>query len=226
LGGTINLSVSTAAPLTYQWYRGLTPVSGATNQTFTISNATLAAVGSYYVAVTTLNGVVSSANVLVYTPAPPPPPRTFQQDSDGFLVIEAEHFTGSTRAPDGHAWVVQADRNGFSGTGYVQPLADSGVNLGSTPGFITNGARLDFTVNFTKTGTHYYWFRGGEPAAAGNGDRTRRHRRARPSEPGHSLPPYVHHHRMELGSQSYPGFHRSDRRAAHDQRLMRGRLLF
>ena len=172
LGGTINLSVGvdSAAPPTYQWYRGLTPVSGATNQTLTIPNATLAAVGSYYVAVTTLNGVALSANVLVYTPAPAPQPRVFQQDSNGFLVVEAEHFTGSTRAPDGHAWVVQADRAGFSGTGYVQPLADSGVNLGSTLGFITNGARLDFTVNFTKTGTHYYWFRGGEPAAAGNGD--------------------------------------------------------
>jgi len=172
LGGTINLSVGvdSAAPPTYQWYRGLTAVSGATNQTFTIANATLAAVGSYHVAVTTLNGVALSANVLVYTPAPAPQPRVFQQDSNGFLVVEAEHFTGSTRAPDGHAWVVQADRNGFSGTGYVQPLADSGVNLGSTLGFITNGARLDFTVNFTKTGTHYFWFRGGEPAAAGNGD--------------------------------------------------------
>jgi hypothetical protein len=81
LGGTINLSVGvdSAAPPTYQWYRGLTAVSGATNQTFTIANATLAAVGSYHVAVTTLNGVALSANVLVYTPAPAPQPRVFQQ---------------------------------------------------------------------------------------------------------------------------------------------------
>ena len=172
LGGTVNLSVGvdSAASPSYQWYRGITAVAGATNRTLTISNATSAAVGSYYIAVSTLNGLVNSANAFVYTPATAPQQRVFQQNSAGLLVIEAENFTGSTRAPDGHAWVVNSDRGGFSGTGYVQPLADTGVNLGSTLGFITNGARLDFTVNFTKTGTHYYWFRGGEPRAAGDGD--------------------------------------------------------
>jgi len=86
------------------------------------------------------------------------------------LVIEAEDFTGSSRAPDGHVWVVQADRTGFSGTGYMQPLPDAGVNLGSGPGFITNGPRLDFSVNLTQIGTNYLWVRGGEPRAAGDGD--------------------------------------------------------
>ncbi len=171
LGGTINLSVGvdSAAPPRYQWYRGLTAVPGATNQTLTIANATLAAVGSYYVAVTTMNGTVNSANAFVYTPAPAPPQRIFQQDSAGLLVIEGESFTGSTRASDGHAWVVNSDRSGFSGTGYVQPLGDTGVNVGSALTF-TNAARLDFTVNLTKTGTNYFWFRGGEPRAAGDGD--------------------------------------------------------
>jgi hypothetical protein len=67
VGGTINLSVGvdSAAPPTYQWFRGLTPVPGATNPTLTISNATLADAGPYDVVVTTVNGVVRSANVLV-----------------------------------------------------------------------------------------------------------------------------------------------------------------
>jgi hypothetical protein len=172
LGATINLSVGvdSAAPPTYQWYRGITAISGATNRTLTIPNATLAAVGSYYVTVTTVNGVVPSANALVYTAASAPSARTFQQDSAGLLVVEAENFTGSNRAPDGHVWVAQTDRTGFSGVGYVQPLPDNAVNIGNGLGFITNSPRLDFTVNFTKAGTNYLWFRGGEPRAAGDGD--------------------------------------------------------
>jgi len=172
LGSTFSFSVGvdSAGPPTYQWYRGITAVLGETNRTLTIANATLAAVGSYYVAVTNSNGGVLSANALAYTPAPAPQQRTFQQDSAGLLVIEAEDFTGSSRAPDGHVWVVQADRTGFSGTGYMQPLPDAGVNLGSGPGFITNGPRLDFSVNLTQIGTNYLWVRGGEPRAAGDGD--------------------------------------------------------
>jgi hypothetical protein len=172
LGGTINLSVGvdSAAPPAYQWYRGITAIAGATNRTLTIANATLAAVGTYYVSATTVNGSVNSANVLVYTPAPAPQPRNFQQDSAGLLVMEAENFTGMNRAPDGHVWVVQSERAGFSGTGYVQPLPDSGVNIGNGLGFLTNSPRLDFTVNFSKTGTNYLWFRGGEPRGAGDGD--------------------------------------------------------
>lgn len=172
LGGTINLSVGvdSAAPPQYQWYRGLTPVAGATNRTLTISNATFAHAGPYYVAVKTVNGTVNSANVLVYTPAPPPPQRIFQQGSTGLVVMEAENYYNFVRAPDGHAWFPQADRSGYVGTGFVQALPDSGVNNGAYPALLTASPRLDYQVNFTKTGTHYVWLRGGARLADGGGD--------------------------------------------------------
>jgi hypothetical protein len=130
----------------------------------------LADAGPYHVVVSTVNGDVVSASVLVYTPAAAPARRTFEQDGTGLVVIEAENYYDSIRAPDGHVWYPQTDRSGYVGTGYVQALADSGVNNGAYPAFLTDSPRLDFKVNFTKTGTHYVWLRGGSRLSDGAGD--------------------------------------------------------
>jgi hypothetical protein len=67
--------------------------------------------------------------------------------------------------------VVSADdRPGYVGTGYVQAMADSGINNSAYPAFLTDSPRLDFKVNFTKTGTHYVWLRGGARLSDGAGD--------------------------------------------------------
>lgn len=170
-GGTINFSVAATSslPITYQWFKDGVAISGETNSTLTINNATADALGAYYVAVSNENGPVNSNQVLALTPVTAPG-LTFQEDGTGMTVIETEHYFAATTAPDGHLWVPLKSRAGYSGAGYMSVLPDSAINLGNGAGFITNGARLDFRIAFVATGIHYIWLRGGDPTAGGAGD--------------------------------------------------------
>jgi hypothetical protein len=171
VGGTIVLSVTanSSLPITYQWLKDGNAIAGATNSSLTIANATTGAIGVYSVAVSNENGTVNSTRVSALT-AVVAPGLTFQQDGTGMTVIETEHYFAAVTAPDGHVWVPLNSRAGFSGTGYMSPLPDAGVNLGNGIGFLTNGPRLDFRIVFATTGTNYLWIRGGDPLADGAGD--------------------------------------------------------
>jgi hypothetical protein len=169
-GGTISFSVTatSAQPLTYQWFKDGVALTGQTNATLTINNATDNDMGSYHVAVSNENGAVNSNQALALT-AVTAPGLTFRQDATGAVVIEAEHYFAARSAADGHLWVPLKARAGASGTNYMQILPDSGINVGNNPGF-ENGAQLDFKIEFNRAGTHYLWVRGGDPVAGGAGD--------------------------------------------------------
>lgn len=85
-------------------------------------------------------------------------------------VMEAENYYEATPAFNGHVWVPVSGRAGYSGSGYMVALPDSGDNRGNDLAFLTNSARLDFKVAFTVTGTNYIWLRGGDPFGTGSGD--------------------------------------------------------
>lgn len=91
-------------------------------------------------------------------------PEPFRQNDLGFVVIEAENF--HTNAPGQlHDWTFATTPTAFSGDGTMYALPDSGDNPGM-PDAMTISPRLDYKVSFTKTGTHYLWFRGSD----GGGD--------------------------------------------------------
>ncbi len=86
----------------------------------------------------------------------------FQQDPgpDGIVSMEAENFDENVPNPP-HTWIFITDPEGFSGTGAMQSTpTDPGGGAGNDTGYVENSPRLDFEVNFTKTGTHYIWIRG------------------------------------------------------------------
>jgi len=60
-GGSVTLSAALVTGATYQWYNGLLPVAGA------ITNSYIATVGGNYTLKITLNGCVSSSNVITVT---------------------------------------------------------------------------------------------------------------------------------------------------------------
>jgi len=83
----------------------------------------------------------------------------FQQDegSDGIVSIEAEHYANN--APQGgHQWTFVTSPCDYSDEGVMEATPDSGTNQDT--GYAANSPRLDFLVDFVKTGTHYVWVRG------------------------------------------------------------------
>lgn len=85
----------------------------------------------------------------------------FYQDdiSDGLLTMEAENY--DVVIPQGdHTWELVTDPVGFSGTGAMRALPDTGDLIINEPGdYLTQSPRLDYEVNFVKSGTHYVWIR-------------------------------------------------------------------
>ena len=84
----------------------------------------------------------------------------YQQEAgpDGIVSMEAENFDENT--PQGsHTWDFVTDPAGFSGTGAMRAMPNDGTLINEPGQFLVQCPRLDFEVNFTKSGTHYIWVR-------------------------------------------------------------------
>ncbi len=81
---------------------------------------------------------------------------------DGIVSVEAENFDENT--PQGsYMWQFATDIAGFCGTGFMRAMpAGGGEPTGGNRNldYVARSPRLDFEVNFIKTGTHYVWVRG------------------------------------------------------------------
>ncbi len=66
-GGSVTMTASFAGtmPMTYQWYKGSSPVAGATGTTFTLANVTSSDTGSYSVKATNGGGSTNTAGAVV-----------------------------------------------------------------------------------------------------------------------------------------------------------------
>lgn len=82
----------------------------------------------------------------------------FRQDSgsDGIISIEAENYDNNV-AQGGHQWVLVGETDGFTGDAGMQALPNIRVN--NVTDYVTKSPRLDYNINFVKTGTHYIWLR-------------------------------------------------------------------
>jgi type II secretory pathway pseudopilin PulG len=91
----------------------------------------------------------------------------FQQDegSDGIVSMEAEHYTANT-PQGGHQWTLVTSPIGYLDEGAMEATPDIGTNQNLD--YAANSPRLDFLVNFVKTGTHYVWVRGYGKDGAGD----------------------------------------------------------
>src|SRR5262245_9117073 len=101
-------------------------------------------------------GVMIATGETVAVPGDP-----FQQASDGIVSIEAEHPDANV-ANGGQSFVASSEA-GASGSALIAS-PNSGVVRDT--GYAASSPRLEYRVNFVKTGTHYIWARGVGKTAA------------------------------------------------------------
>jgi hypothetical protein len=94
-----------------------------------------------FVLVAGLVGGVASADPLHQDPGP-----------DGIVSVEAENFDENV-PQSGVEWVEVGPTEGFTGTAGMQVLGPSFYD----PGYADTSPRLEYEINFVKTGTHYVW---------------------------------------------------------------------
>jgi len=85
--------------------------------------------------------------------------QPFNQDPgpDGIVSVEAEHFDNRT-VGDGSddEWVEVGPTGGFTGTAGMLTQPDDGTEWINSP-YAGRSPRLDYEIDFAKTGTHYVW---------------------------------------------------------------------
>jgi len=139
VGGTAKFSlvVTGAAPLSFQWFKGTSPLTNQTNATLTISNVRVTNAGIYYVNITNQLGSLDSSNAVLNVAGPLTPPielisltnswrfdqtgrnlgsawRALDYDDSSFAVGESVFWTGPFRQSlpaDGNT-SVETDYNG------------------------------------------------------------------------------------------------------------------
>ena len=144
--------------------------SGPGNVTF--SNATLAVTtasfstgGVYVLSLTASDGLSSVSNTTTVTVNNRPP--AYQQSGYLNALVTMETETFSTNLPvNGYTWSPTTSPSGYSGSNALVALPNNGTNIDT--GYVTASPRLDFLINFRRTGTHYVWVRG--LGASGNDD--------------------------------------------------------
>ncbi len=96
--------------------------------------------------------------------------KPFQQDAgaDGIVCVEAEHFDSKAKAPNNDEWVEIGPTGIFTGAAGMQAQPNNNNSNHNSPGYSTSSCRLDYNVNFVKTGTYYIWIQG--CGATGNDD--------------------------------------------------------
>lgn len=79
-----------------------------------------------------------------------------QQDAgvNGIVSVEAEHFDANIER-GGNQWEETGPTGGF--TGELGMTVTSGSTVDTPDGYVDNSPRMDYEINFVKSGTHYVW---------------------------------------------------------------------
>ena len=97
-----------------------------------------------------------------YTPAGAGP-----AEKPALLVVESEQFDNKVDIEaNGHSWQPSSATAGFSGEGAMEALPNVNLNVNIDT---TISPRLDYNIEFVKTGSYYVWIRGLADSAPGLG---------------------------------------------------------
>jgi hypothetical protein len=157
---SITLNLSSASGTLY--YKTYIPSTGVYSNESTVEGG----------AVRTFNKPSGADDWVVYvypgvgaTPTATPSGSGAFIESGGQVVMEAEDYDNNiTRSS--RTWTLTTTVGGYSGSGYMQALPDSGTNINT--GYSTTSPEMNYLVNFSTTGTYYVWVRACGPD--NNGD--------------------------------------------------------
>lgn len=160
--GTASFSVTAigAAPLSYQWFKGASPISGQTSATLTISNIQSSAGGNYSVVIANSFGSVTSVVVTLTLAAPPIAYENLVLAANpiGYWPLDlnvdtSQNASGQNLATDLSGNGNMGTYNGISAANEVpgpSPFICNGVNFNGVGGFVnlstgTNTSVLNFS---------------------------------------------------------------------------------
>jgi hypothetical protein len=86
-------------------------------------------------------------------------PLSQSPGTDGIVSVEAEHFDNKTVGDNGDEWMEVGPTAGFTGTLGMQAQPDDNTGSRNTD-YAARSPRLDYEIDFIKTGTHYVWILG------------------------------------------------------------------
>ena len=149
---TFALVASGAAPLTYQWCRGTTPLPGETNRLLKFTQAVKADEGGYRCIVVNGSGPVTSAVAMLAVNLPPQPgPDVRAAVMDGTLVFPATGLLVNDTDPESDALVVTAV-SATSFIGGTASLAGGSVTYSPLPGY-SGDDEITYTVTDVRGGS-------------------------------------------------------------------------
>lgn len=127
------------------------------------TSAAFAVAGDYVLRLTANDGATSASDDVAVAVRGTGDDGGFRQAADGLVVIEAEHVIANQPA-GGHQWLERGGVSGASGVS-MRCEPDSGAQIDN--GYAGGSPRLDYAIDFTRTGRHYVWVRA---LAIGTGD--------------------------------------------------------
>ena len=148
---TVSASTSGTGGLTYQWYKGTSPISGATSATYTIASVTNADYGSYTVQVSNAATTTTSGIATLSVPDVGAPKITTQPQSVTVTAGAQASFTVTATGDDlSYQWSFNGNPiDGATNATYTIATAGSNnsgtytVRVTNANGFVTsNGATL------------------------------------------------------------------------------------
>jgi hypothetical protein len=99
----------------------------------------------FLILVLALAGGLTNAKPLNQDPGP-----------DGIVSVEAEHYDNKTVGDNGDEWVEVGPMGDFTGIAGMQAQPDNNTGSRDT-NYAARSPRLDYEINFVKTGTYYVW---------------------------------------------------------------------
>ena len=139
---TFSVTATGSLPLTYQWYQGTTPISGATSSSYSIANTTVSESGeSFRVIVSNSGGTAHSNLVTLTVSAGATAPMITQQPANVTVTVgQTATFsvTATGTAPLGYQW--------FQGTTPISGAMSSSYSIANTTASMS-GETFDVVVS-------------------------------------------------------------------------------